>query len=136
MVHVFYNRRGSGKTKDLIKLANEKIEVCKGDVVYLDDDERPILELDRKIRFVSTNDFQLEDYNSFYGFLCGMISEDYDICTVCVDGLSNIVKGDIEEASHLFFKIENLAHRFNIEFYININSEKEEIPDFMKKYVA
>lgn len=136
MVHVFYNKRGSGKTKNLIKLANEKVEVCKGDVVYLDDDERAILELNRKIRFVSTDGFQLDDYNGLYGFLCGMISEDYDICTIYIDGLSNIVQGNVEEASHLFFEIENLAHRFNIEFYININSEEQSMPDFMKKYVA
>ena len=90
MIQVFFNNRGSGKTKALINLANEKAYCCKGNVVYIDDDERPLLELDRKIRVISTKNFKLSDYNSFYGFLCGILSEDYDIDTIFIDGLSNI----------------------------------------------
>jgi len=136
MIHVFCNKRGSGKTKDLITLANEKARSPKGDLVYINDDNRQLLELDRKIRFITTSDYKLENYEGFYGFVCGILSENYDIETVFVDGLSNMVNGDIENASHLFFDLEKLAHNNNIEFYINVNHEKDELPDFIKKYVA
>ena len=85
MIQVFYNNRGSGKTKDLINLANDRVACCKGNLVYIDDDDRPLLELNRNIRFISTKDFQLTDYNSFYGFLCGILSEDYDVDTIFID---------------------------------------------------
>jgi DNA polymerase III delta prime subunit len=40
MIHVFCNKRGSGKTKALINLANEKVLESKGHVVYINDDKR------------------------------------------------------------------------------------------------
>ena len=136
MIQVFFNNRGSGKTKALINLANEEAHCCKGNIVYIDDDERPLLELDRKIRFISTKNFSLSDYNSFYGFLCGILSEDYDIDTICIDGLSNIIPLSIEDAAHLFYDLESLTKERNIQLYININSENKAVPEFIKKYVA
>jgi hypothetical protein len=136
MIQVFCNKRGSGKTKALINMANSRVKECKGDVVYIDDDSRPILELDRRIRFVTTNDFGLKDYNSFYGFLCGMLSEDYDIETIYIDGLFNIVSGNIGDAAHLFLSMEKLSKNYNLNIFININHEGAEIPEFIKKYVA
>jgi hypothetical protein len=135
MIHVFCNERGSGKTKALINLANEKVLESKGHVVYIDDDMRPLLVLDRKIRFVNTNDFDLELEESFYGFLCGIVSEDYDVDTIFVDGLLNIVDMEIEDAAHLFCSLEKLTKKSGVDFYININGE-ENVPEFMKKYVA
>lgn len=135
MIHVFCNKRGSGKTKELINLANEKVSEAKGNIVYIDDDSRPLLALNRKIRFISTEEYNVKNENSFYGFLCGIISEDYDIDTIFIDGLFNIVCGKVRDAAHLFLHLEHLSERYNLEFYININSE-EEMPEFIKKYVA
>ncbi|MEA4826170.1 hypothetical protein [Clostridium sp. JNZ J1-5] len=136
MLHVFCDMKGSGKTKALIQSANEKINSSKGNIVYIDDDNGPILHLDRKIRFVSTEQFGLKDYNDFYGFLCGILSQDYDISTIYVDGLFNIIEGNIEDAAHLFYSMEKLSREYNVEFYLNINHEKDSIPEFIKKYVA
>lgn len=136
MIQVFFNSRGSGKTKALINLANDKVDCCKGNVVYIDDDERPLLKLNRKIRFISTKGFDLSDYNSFYGFLCGILSEDYDVDTICIDGLFNIVHENISDAAHLFSSIENLTKDRDIHLYINVNSENQAVPEFIKKYVA
>ncbi len=135
MVHVFCNKRGSGKTKALINLANEKIVTSKGNIVYIDDDRRPLLELDRRIRFIATNEFHLKKQESFYGFLCGILSEDYDIDTIFIDGLFNIVEENLQEAAHLFYLIEKLANENQVHFYININGDKD-MPEFIKKYVA
>ena len=136
MIQVFFNNRGSGKTKELINLANEKVDCCKGNVVFINDDKRPLLELDRKIRFITTREFQLIDFTSFYGFLCGILSEDYDIDTICIDGLSNIVHVNIADAAHLFSSIENLTKDRDIQLYINVNSDNQIVPEFIKKYVA
>ena len=61
MIQVFCARRGSGKTKRLIELANHQQMNAKGDAVYIDDDSRPMLQLARGIRFVDTNEYRVED---------------------------------------------------------------------------
>ncbi|MCM0646812.1 hypothetical protein NBE98_00310 [Clostridium swellfunianum] len=136
MIQVFCNKRGSGKTKALISMANEKVANTKGHVVYIDDDRRHLFDLDRNIRFIATDAYKLKDYNCLYGFLCGIISEDYDVDTIFIDGLFNIVRGDIKDAAHLFFDLEKLSQENNIEFYISVNHEDIEVPEFIKKYVA
>lgn len=136
MINVFCNQRGSGKTKKLIKLANEKALENRGNIVYIDDDDRPLFELDRKIRFVTTNEFKVKNYDSFYGFMCGMLSQDYDIDTVFIDGLFNIVDGSLKDAAQLFYALEKLSEEYEVDFFITINGECDLLPEYIKKYVA
>lgn len=136
MIKIFCDRRGTGKTKALIDLANEKVLTANGDIVYIDDDDRPSLELSRKIRFVNAKEFNFTDQKSFYGILCGIISQNYDIQTIFIDGLFNIVEEDVQGAVNLLNDMEKLAQKFNIEFYINVNGEAEKVPPFMRKYIA
>lgn len=136
MIFVFCGQKGSGKTKNLIKLANDKVDTCAGNIVYIDDDWRVNYELKSEIRFISTEEYEIEDYSSFYGFLCGILSEDYDIKCIFIDGLLNIVKMSLQNAAHLFSKIDKLCKKYNVDFYINISEEKQELPEFLNKYVV
>ncbi|MBE6065190.1 hypothetical protein [Clostridium cochlearium] len=134
MIQVFCDQRGAGKSKKLIQMANEKAVDNKGHIVFIDDDRRAMFELHRNIRFISTSDFNLKsDYKSFYGFLCGMLSSNYDIDTIYIDGLFNIVNLDNEDAALLFFELEKLEEEYSLDIYINVNEEND-IPDCMKKY--
>lgn len=137
MINVFCNKRGSGKTKALIDLANQKIHNADGQMVYIDDDKRPMYSLDRRIRFITTEDYEVKDCNEFYGLLCGILSGNYDIDMIFVDGLNNIVSGSMEDMAHLFCKLESFCKKNGVEMYINLNSdiEKEGMPEFLKKYV-
>ena len=135
MIYVFCNKRGSGKTKALINLANEKFQVGKGHIVYINDDNRPMFQLNKGIRLISADGFGLKKQESFYGFLCGIISEDYDIDTICIDGLFNIIEENLQNAAQLFCLIEKLSVESGVDFYINVNGDNE-MPEFIKKYVA
>ncbi|WP_373897670.1 hypothetical protein ACER0A_011550 [Haloimpatiens sp. FM7315] len=136
MICVFCGEKGSGKTKRLINLANEKALINKGNLVYIDDDSRLNFELKNKIRFIPTEEFDLKDYKSFYAFLCGILSEDYDIDTVFIDGLGNIVDEGIHNAAPLFYYLEKISERKDVDFYINISEKENSLPEFVKKYIA
>lgn len=137
MIQVFCARRGSGKTKRLIELANNQYLESKGDSVYIDDDSRPMFQLKNGIRFVETNEYYVRDCDSFYGMICGIISSNYDIENIYIDGLSNIVNCKMKEATELFKKIAGITERFGINVYININVDNsEELPECIREYVA
>lgn len=137
MIKVFCARRGDGKTKRLIQLANEHLNNAKGDSVYIDDDSRRMMQLQREVRFITTGDFNIDDCDSFYGLLCGLISQNYDVENIYIDGLSNITNCPINDQHVLFKKIKGLTDKFKLNMYININCENiNEIPDFIKEYVA
>lgn len=136
MVHVYCDKRGAGKTKALINMANGKAMETKGDVIYIDDDNGPCYSLDRRIRLVTTETYDTMDCDIFYGFLCGIISENYDIDTIYIDGLFNIVKSNLKDSAHLFLRMENLSLKTGIDFFINVNGSRSEIPDYLYKYVT
>lgn len=135
MIQVFSSERGAGKTKALIEMANSKVETEKGHIVYIDDDRRALFELHRQIRFIPTCDFKIENYDKFYGFLCGIVSQDYDIDTIFIDGLFNVVNLDSDSAAHLFYNLEQLSEEYDVDFYVSVNDENN-IPECMMKYVS
>ncbi|MDD6796182.1 MAG: hypothetical protein PUE01_12375 [Clostridiaceae bacterium] len=136
MIQVFCSKRGSGKTKKLIDLANSQLEKAKGNSVYIDDDTSYITQIDSRIRFIATNDFEINDYKAFYGLLCGIISEDYDIENIYIDGEFSINSSTNNEASFWLKKIDELSSKFNINIYMNVHYEKKDIPEFIKEFVA
>ncbi|HEY5525541.1 MAG TPA: hypothetical protein VIK26_09450 [Clostridium sp.] len=136
MIQVFCNKRGSGKTKKLIELANTELAGAKGDSVNIDNDLKYIRQIDRRIRFVATKEFEIEDYEGFYGLLCGIISENYDIENIYIDGVFTIETSSIKESAYWFKKIYKLSSKFKINVYMNVDYEKKEIPDFIREYVA
>lgn len=136
MIQVFCNKRGSGKTKRLIELANSQLARAKGDSVYIDNDLRYIRQIDRRIRFVAIKKFDIEKYQEFYGMLCGIISENYDIENIYIDGGYTIESSSLEESAYWFKKIYNLSSKFKVNIYMNVDYEKKEIPDFIREYVA
>jgi hypothetical protein len=137
MIQVFCSKRGAGKSKNLIKLANERTLMSKGDSVYIDDDARRMMQLRGKIRFIDTNELGVMDSDSFYGLLCGIVSQNYDIENVYVDALSNIINQDISGSNNLFRKLQEFSQRYNLSIFINLNCECiDDLPDFIKEYVA
>lgn len=136
MIQVFCARRGAGKTKRLIELANEHSNKAKGDSVYIDDDARRMMQLRGKIRFVNTNELGVIDCDSFYGLLCGVISQNYDVENIYIDALSSIVN-NISESTNLFRKLKEFSQRYNLNLYINLNCEcTDDLPDCIREYVA
>ena len=136
MIQVFCNKRGSGKTKRLIELANSKLTTSKGDSIYIDKKTNNIRQIDRKIRFISTDEFKISNCYSFYGLICGLISENYDIENIYVDSLLSIVSCEIEETYNLFVKLYDLVNVFNINLFINIDFDEDEIPEFIEEYLV
>ncbi len=135
MVYLILGERGSGKSKRIINMANQMVEKCTGNVVFIDDDKRPMHELHRNIRFVKTQDYDIVNSSNFYGFLCGIMSQNYDIQVIFVDGISNIIENEnLKDMEDLFSKLEIIADKWNIDFYISANAS-EEIPAFMNKFI-
>ena len=137
MIQIFCSKRGAGKSKKLIELANERTLISKGDSVYIDDDARRMRQLNRKIRFIDTNELGVVDTDSFYGLLCGIVSQNYDVENVYIDALSNIINRNIPESINLFKKLKEFSQRYSLNIFINLNCECiDDLPDFIKEHVA
>lgn len=135
MVKFILGAKGSGKTKKMIDMANESGRTSKGNVVFIDRDRNRIYDLDRSIRLIETGEYRLENLKSFYGFVCGVISQDYDIEKIYIDGQS-IVSNAKDECLEAFIKdLEELSGSFEVDFTVSCSRSTEGIPEFLKDYL-
>lgn len=137
MIQVFFNHRGSGKSKNLINLANEEASNCKGNLVYIDNSNKRMLQLDSKIRLISLEDFDLFGPEQFYGLLCGIKSRDYDVESIYIDGLCDMLNNlNLDEVKNYFCRLESFSKSMDVNVYITLHGEERNIPEFIKQYVA
>jgi len=136
MIKVICGKKGVGKTRNLVEATNNMSEESSGDVVFIDKTSKSMYDLRHKVRFINLSEFPvtIDRACSFLGFLCGMISEDYDIKGVFVDDLLKIVDDEIENLQSFFEDIDRIVSKFNIDFYFSIEGDTESIPEFIKKY--
>lgn len=137
MIRLVVGDAGVGKTKSLIKMANESVQVTGGNIVFLDADISRMFHLKQQIRYTNISDYPISDYKEFFGFICGMLSQDSDISEIYADGLLKLAKvSDINLTNELIEKLKVLAQKFNVRFIFSVNCDTEALPDFMKEYIV
>lgn len=135
MIRIVAGSQGTGKTKKMIELANEAVTNTSGDIVFIDGDNSHIVEIHHKIRLINANDFDIHKPDAFYGFLCGIISQDYDIDQIFVDGLFSLAQETLQSGEAFLNHIKDLSEQYNIRFVVSIRGEIEEMPDYIKPYL-
>ncbi len=135
MVQLIAGKKGTGKSKELVKHANSAAEDAKGSIIFIDDDRRPMYDLDHKVRFISMEEFPIEKADEFLGFLCGLISNNYDIEKIYIDGILNCTTIGEEALPNWFNKIDDISTAFDIDFEITLSRESE-VPEPLKRYLS
>jgi hypothetical protein len=134
MVTLIAGKKGSGKSKEIVKQANDELNSTKGNMIFIDDDNRPMYELHHDIRFINLSEFPITNSCEFLGFICGLISNNYDIEKVFIDGIMNTVKMTSQELADWFVRIEDIATAYDINFIITLNYENE-IPEGLHRFL-
>ena len=135
MIKVLIGKKGSGKTKTLIDSVNASAGSAKGDIVFIScDTKRHMYDIAHKVRMVDTEGFALNTYDEFYGFVCGLVSNNYDISNIFIDSIFKIVGKELEGLEKFFDEIERLAEQYNISFLFTLSIDAADAPDYVKKY--
>ena len=134
MIQVIHGKKGSGKTKRILDMANQAIKEHKGDVIFVDDDNRYMYDLRHEIRFVNAGEYGTDSPEMFFGFLCGMLAQNFDISVIFVDAFKKLVKTDVENTGAFFARLEQLSERHNVQFILSVSCDDEAAPDFIRKY--
>lgn len=133
MVKFILGAKGAGKTKWLIDQANNDIKDGNGNIAFVEVDDDHIFSLDYNVRLINADDFRLQNIESFYGFLCGLMAMDYDLQKIYVDGVYKVVKLNIEELEFLFNKLSKVKEVKGREIFINVDYVMDEIPEEFQK---
>ena len=136
MIKIIMGPKGSGKTKSFIDKVNFALNEEKGNIVFIAKGNRHVFDVKSSIRLVDTSDFDVECYSVFYGFLCGIISRDYDVTHIFIDSITKIANPDYNKLDEFLTKLDALAVQFDISFTITIIAPAEEATETIKKYLV
>ena len=133
MVKFVLGPSGSGKTMWLIERANKQRRSGNGNIVFIDTDDSHIFSLDHSVRLINAADFMVETSENLFGFLAGIISRDYDIETVYIDGIYDIIDFNEEDFVKLVEKLEELSVKHNVDFLMGLDISINEMPENLRE---
>lgn len=134
MIRILIGPKGTGKTKTFIDMANKALNTEKGNVVCITKGSRHTFDISSDIRLANTDDFNIIGVDELYGFISGMIAQNYDITHIFIDSVTKITNTTLAEFAEIMPKIEELASKFNVDFTVAISEEKAGAPENVLKY--
>ena len=128
MVTLILGKKGSGKTKRLIDMCNAAMAASKGNVVFIEKDSTLTYDLSHKARLAVADSYDIQGFDSFYGFIAGMCAGNYDITDVLVDSTLKIGGRDMEALLSFVKKLQVLSEKANTNLVLSVSADKSEIP--------
>ena len=134
MIQLIFGEKGSGKTKKILEIANQAAEQAKGSVVFIDEDERYMFDLNLSVRFINAAEYALSGPKMFYGFLCGIAASDHDLEYIVIDSFMHIVQHDLGSLREMFDHMEAFSETHGIKLVLSLSCTPDQLPDFLKAY--
>lgn len=134
MIQIIFGKKGSGKTKRILDMANASVNEAKGNVLFVDDDRRYTLSLKPQVRFIDASEYAVKGVESFYGFLAGILAGNYDISVVYIDAFLKLVNATEEQLIAFFAKLERLVESANCDIVISYSEDTANVPECIRKY--
>ena len=128
MVKLLIGHKGSGKTSQMVELANESVKTSNGSIIFINKNHRLMYELSYNIRVICMEDYEnITNIDEYIGFIYGIISSDHDIETIFIDSIlkhADVSLGDLPE---LIDRLKAISEIFELDFVVSVSAEKEEM---------
>ena len=135
MIKVIMGPQGSGKTRVLVDTVNEALGNEKGSVVCIGRDKRFVYDLKPEVRLVEINHFKILDLDMMLGFLCGVISQNFDITHIFIDSILKIAPGKVEDLDAFFEELDVISEKFGVDFTITLSEDQSKATSKIKSYL-
>lgn len=128
MVNLLAGPKGSGKTQQMIELANAQVKECNGNVVFIKKTHRDTSSVSFDIRTVCMDDFPaITNTDGYIGFLYGMKSENNDIEAVYIDGILKHADITMDNMPCFINKLKKVSEDCNVDFFVSISGTAEDL---------
>ncbi len=134
MCKFILGEKGAGKTKWLIDNANKDMKEGNGNIAFIDVDDDHIFTLNYNVRLINAMEFKVDNLESFYGFLCGLIGMDYDLEKIYVDSIYKLIDLSVDDLVELLKRLTFVQKKYNVHFYINVDYRLDDMPEELREH--
>ncbi len=135
MLKLIIGLKGSGKTKQLIELANKAVEVSPGNVVCVEKSNKLIFDVNHKVRLVDTEAYAVTNAQELYGLVCGILATNYDVKDLFIDSSLKICGDDTAAWVAFIAKLDQLCQKYEVQCTTTSSIDQADLPKDLEKYV-
>lgn len=133
MINLIPGKKGTGKTKILVDMIVKASEEATGNVVCIERGMKLTYDIPSKVRLVDAEEYGINSFDAFYGFVAGLLAGNYDIQEIYIDGILRIGGRDYDELGNMLEKIAVLAK--DVKLVFTVSAEPEELPEKVKGFI-
>lgn len=133
MIKLIVGHKGTGKTKQMVGMINDNLEKVKGNIVCIEKSMQLTYNINASVRLIDVDEYRIDNYDKFYGFLAGVLAGNYDIEQVYIDGILKIGISDLTQLGVLLEKIDTISKETLI--VLTVSADASELPANIKKYL-
>lgn len=135
MVNLITGKKGTGKTKIIIDRINAAVKDTNGCLVCIEKGETLRRSISYKVRWCDAEQFAVDSFDAFYGFVAGMLAGNYDIKEIYVDGILKIAGADFEELGRMLEKLDKLTGE-DSSVTFTVSADVSELPASVTKFIG
>ena len=133
MINLIPGKKGTGKTKILVDSIKKAAENATGNVVCIERGMQLTYDLPHNVRLADAEEYGINSFDSFYGFVAGLMAGTYDIQEVFVDGILKIGGRDYDALGNMLEKVAVLTKDVNVTF--TVSADVDELPAKVKAFI-
>jgi hypothetical protein len=134
MIKLIIGKKGTGKTKIIIDQINEAVRSTNGNLVCIEKGENIRRSISYKVRWCDVDQFAIDSYDSFYGFVAGMLAGNYDIKDIYVDGILKIGGRDFNALGAMLEKLDKLTGE-DAAVVFTVSADADELTENVKQFL-
>lgn len=135
MLKLIIGVKGTGKTKTLINMVNTSSAESNGDVVCIEKGTKLRYDVKSKVRLINTEEYQVADAATLYGFVAGVFASNHDVTDLYIDSALKICKNDLVAFDAFVDSTSALAEKLSVNIVITSSIPTEEASETVKKYL-
>ena len=122
MITLLTGKKGSGKTKKLIEMANAALEKTNGNVVVVEKGLKLTYDISHAARLIDIDAYDVKGGKGLYGFLAGICAGNYDVTDILVDSTLKITGTGAEVMDLLVNDLKKLEKESGANFVLSVSA--------------
>ncbi|MBE6593758.1 MAG: hypothetical protein E7642_07180 [Ruminococcaceae bacterium] len=116
-------------------MVNSAVESSHGNVVCIEKGVKLRYDVKYRARLINTEEYNISDAQSLYGFLAGILASNHDVTDLFVDSALKICKNDLAQFDTFVEEVADLVEKVGVNVVITSSIPAEEASETVKKYI-